>query len=196
MYKVVGMGLTRAFRVLWALEELGLEYEHDPAPPGSDTARALNPSGKVPILLDGETKITDSTAILTYLADKHGGLTHPAGTRERARQDALMHAFLDEIEGLLWVNSRHAFILPEDRRVPAIRPSLEWEYDRNIDRLAGRFVGPYLSGDQMTIADIVATHCLNWAHAAKFPTTNPVFKAYSKEMRNRPAFMQAQAKLA
>ena len=59
-------------RVLWALEELGLEYIHHSAAPRSEQVRALNPLGKIPILVDGDAVLTDSTAILTYLADKHG----------------------------------------------------------------------------------------------------------------------------
>ena len=86
MYKVIGTPQTRAFRVIWMLEELELPYELVPAPPRSEGVVAFNPSGKVPVLIDNGTPITDSTAIIQYLADKHGQLTHPAGTLERARQ--------------------------------------------------------------------------------------------------------------
>ena len=55
MYKVIGFPKTRAFRVLWMLEELGLDYDVDPVKPRSEEAKAYNPSGKVPVLLvDGE----------------------------------------------------------------------------------------------------------------------------------------------
>ena len=55
--------------------------------PHSEQVLARNPSGKIPVLVDGGTTVTDSTAIMTYLADRHGRLTFPAGTVERARQD-------------------------------------------------------------------------------------------------------------
>jgi glutathione S-transferase len=192
MYKVYGSIPTRTFRVLWLLEELGEPYELIETKPGSDTVLAVNPSGKVPVLQDGDAILTDSTAIMTYLADKHGKLTYPAGTVERAHQDALMHTLLDELDALLWTAARHGFILPEDKRVPAVKASLMWEFERNLDRLADRFVGPFLQGDKMTIADILATHCLNWAVGAKFPVRNETLDAYAKSMRARDAFKRAR----
>ncbi len=193
MYKVYGSVLSRAFRVLWMLEELGVAYEYHDTKPQSEAARALNPSGKVPILVDGEAVLTDSTAILTYLADKHGKLTYPAGTVARAHQDALTHTILDEFDAVLWTAARHSFVLPEDRRVPQVSDSLKWEFARNLDRLADRLVGPFLQGEAMTIADIICVHCLNWAYGAKFPMENEKLLAYAKEMRARDAFRRVRA---
>lgn len=193
MYKVYGSVTSRAFRVLWMLEEIGEPYDYIKAGPRSETVTALNPSGKVPVLTDGDAVITDSTAILTYLADKHQKLTFPAGTIERAHQDALTHAILDEMDAVLWTAARHGFILPEEHRVPDVKPSLKWEFTRNLDRLADRMVGPFLQGEQMTIADIIATHCMNWAIGAKFPVENEKMNAYAKAMRSRDAFKRVRA---
>jgi glutathione S-transferase len=193
MYKIYGSVTSRAFRVLWMLEEIGEPYEYIKTGPRSEAVIALNPSGKIPVLVDGDAVITDSTAILTYLADKHAKLTHPAGTVERAHQDALTHAVLDELDAVLWTAARHGFILPEEHRVPDVKPSLKWEFTRNLDRLADRMVGPFLQGEQMTIADIIATHCLNWATGAKFPVENEKMNAYAKSMRDRAAFKRVRA---
>ena len=84
MYRVIGTVKSRAFRVLWMLEELGQPYEMLPVPPRSEEARSFNPLGKIPALVDGDEVLTDSVAIMTYLADKHGGLTALAGTAARA----------------------------------------------------------------------------------------------------------------
>lgn len=192
MYTVLGTVNSRAFRVFWTLEEIGVPYEFVQAGPRSDAAVALNPSGKVPILQEGSETLTDSTAIITYLADKHCTLTHPAGTIARAHQDALTHMLLDEFDSVLWTAARHTFVLPEDRRVPEIRPSLEWEFARSVDRLADRFKGPFLQGDKMTVADIVGTHCLNWAIGAKFPIESDTLLSYAKSMRARDAFKRAR----
>ncbi len=193
-YTVIGSSKTRAFRVLWLLEELGLTYEHLPLRAASDEVRPFNPSGKVPVLLVDGTVLTDSTAILTYLADRHGQFTFPAGSLDRARQDGFTGLILDEFEGLLWTSSRHSFILPEELRLPAIKPSLKWEFARNLARLAGRFDGPYLMGEQMTVADVVLTHCLVWAEVAKFPQEEPKFADYLARMRARRAFQRALAR--
>lgn len=193
MYKVYGSVVTRTFRVLWMLEEIGEPYEFVEAPPHSDVTTALNPSGKVPVFQVGDDTITDSTAILTYLADRHGKLTFPAGTIARARQDAITHMLLDELDAVLWTAARHSFALPKDKRVPEVKPSLQWEFARNLARLSDRFEGPFLMGETMTIADIIATHCLNWASSAKFPLESETLSAYAKTMRTREAFLRARA---
>jgi glutathione S-transferase len=193
MYKVYGNIGSRAFRVLWMLEELGEPYEFIPSKPHSDVVRALNPSGKIPILEVDGTVLTDSTAILTYLADSHGKLTFPAGSLQRGVQDGLTNAINDEFDAVLWMATRHSFVLPEEIRLPEIKTSLKWEFARNLGRLADRFAGPYLQGETMTLADIICTHCLNWAHNAKFPVENEKMQDYVKSMRARPAFKRVAA---
>jgi len=107
MYTLIGTPQSRAFRVIWCLEELGLEhgkdYEIVPAGPGGDDIIKVNPSGKVPALVaknenGGEDVIIDSVAICQFLADKHGGLTFPAGTIERAKMDSFIHLAVDEFD--------------------------------------------------------------------------------------------------
>ncbi len=196
MYKLIGFPQTRTFRVMWMLEEIGAEYELEPSPPGSDPVRAYNPSGKIPVLIVDGTTLTDSTAIMTYLADKHAVLTHPPGTLERAQQDAITNLILDEFDALLWNVSRHGFILPKEMRVPEVIQSCGWEFSRNLDRLESRMEGPFLMGDTMTIADIIAVHCFAWALSVKFPIESAKIKAYAKGLRNRPAYQAAQARAA
>jgi glutathione S-transferase len=193
-YTAIGSVKTRAVRVVWMLEELGQPYDFIPLRPASEEARQVNPSGKVPVLIAGGVTLTDSVAIMTYLADKHGQFTYPAGTLERARQDGLTGLVLDEIEGLLWTSSRHTFILPEEMRLPAIKPSLRWEFERNLARLSQRLVGPFLMGAQMTVPDILLAHCLSWAIAAKFPEPDPQMAAFHARMTARPAYLRASAR--
>jgi glutathione S-transferase len=194
MYTVIGSTNTRTLRVLWLLEELGQAYTHITAAPQSAEARAHNPVGKVPTLIDGAASITDSTAIMTYLADKHGAFTAKAGTPDRAQQDSLTHFLLDEFDALLWMSARHSFVLPEDMRLPAIKESLKWEYARNLGRLAARLKGPYLMGDEMTVPDILAAQCLSWGLAAKFPSPEGALADYLAMMRARPAYLRATAR--
>lgn len=192
MYKVYGKVATRAFRVIWLLEELGEPYELIEAGPQSPEIRAVNPTGKVPALVvDGQT-LTDSSAIMTYLADKHGKFTYPAGSIQRAQQDALFHAMIDEFDALLWTALRYGHLFPDENRVPEIVPGLKREFERNLQRFSDRFVGPFLQGEDMTIADILLIHCLNWAHNAKFPIENEKLKAFGKKMRSRDAYIRAQ----
>ncbi|SLN18236.1 hypothetical protein ROJ8625_00616 [Roseivivax jejudonensis] len=193
-YTVIGMRQSRAFRVLWMLEELGQDYTHVPAAPRSEEVTRVSPLGKLPVLLDGDHVIPDSAAILTYLADKHGGFTHAAGTPERARQDAWTFRILDELDALLWTAARHSFVLPEADRVPEVKDSLKSEYARNLERLTKEIPGPYVMGDTMTVPDIILCHCGGWAIAAKFPPPPDAFKAYAKNLRSREAFARADTR--
>lgn len=194
MYTVIGGLRSRTFRVLWMLEELGERYEHQAAAPRSDEVRRHISSGKVPVLLTDGAALTDSVAIMTFLADRHGKLTFPAGTLDRARQDGHTQFIVDELDATLWTASRHSFVLPEERRVPQIKDSLKWEFSVALDRLAERLGGgPFLMGETMTIPDILATHCCNWALNAKFPDPPAAVAAYLDRMRSREAFKRTQA---
>jgi glutathione S-transferase len=192
-YTVIGNVKSRALRVLWTLEELGLDYEHVDAGPRSDEVTRISPAGKVPVLVADGVPITDSVAIMTFLADRHGALTFPAGTIDRARQDSLTQMILDEIDAVLWTAARHSFVLPEDLRIGAIKDSLKWEFARSEKALVARMAedGPFLMGETMTIADILLAHCGGWAIAAKFPISEPRLRDHIAMMRDRPAFHRA-----
>lgn len=194
MFTVIGSAANRSFRVLWMMEELGVEYEHVAANPRSDEAKAFVPTGKMPAIKIGDEIYTDSVAILTFLADKHNALTFPAGSVERLTQDGHMQFVNEELDSVLWTAAKNKFILPEDVRMPEIDTSLKWEFTRSLERLEERLGdGPFLMGDTFTIADIIAVHCLNWAFAAKFPAANDRVKAYSKAARSREAYRRAYA---
>ena len=196
MYTVVGSIKSRAFRVMWMLEELGQEYTHIDAVPRSEEAMKYNPLGKIPALIDGDHVLTDSVAIMTYLGDKHGALTARAGTPERAHQDALTFWLIDEFDAVLWAAAKHSFVFPKEQRVPEIKDSLKAEFTRSATKLAERLDGHYLVGGQMTHADILACHCLNWSIGAGFPRVDDRLGKWASSMRERPAFKAAQAKVS
>jgi glutathione S-transferase len=153
MYTVIGATKTRAFRVMWMLEELGQDYIQIDAGPRSEEALKYNPSGKIPALLDGDDILTDSVA-------------------------------------------KHSFAFPEELRVPAVKESAKAEFARSADVLADRLDGPYLVGDTMTHADILACHCINWSIGANFPRVDDRLAKWAASMSDRPAFKAAQAKIA
>lgn len=193
--KVIGSGKSRALRVIWMLEELGEPFEHLPAPPRSDDVVALNPSGKVPVLVVDETPVTDSTAILTYLADRFGAFTAPAGTLDRVRQDSMTQFLLDEFDSALWMAARHSFILPEQLRQSAIKDSLKWEVANSQTTLVRRIGdNPFVMGEEMSVPDFILAHCLTWAITAKFPIEEPALRDYLDRMRARPAYQRAIAR--
>ncbi len=192
-YTVIGAVKSRALRVLWTLEELGLEYDHIDAAPHSEAITRVSPAGKVPVLVADGHVLTDSVAIMTFLADRHGALGFAPGTVARARQDSLTHLILDEFDALLWTAARHSFVLPESLRLPAIKDSLIWEFTRSQAHMVARMdaTGPFVMGDTMTIADILLAHCCGWAANAKFPVTEPRLQDHMAMMRARPSFGRA-----
>jgi glutathione S-transferase len=195
MYTVIGTVKSRAARAIWLLEELGVAFEHIAAPPRSEGVVSVNPAGKVPVLIEDGVLITDSTAIVQYLADKHGQFTYPAGTLDRARQDSLTQFLLDEFDAALWMAARHSFVLPEELRQSGIKDSLKWEFERSQKTLVARMgKGPFLMGAQMTVPDIILTHCLSWAMTAQFPLMQERLNSYANAMRARPAFQRAMAR--
>jgi len=195
MYTLIGATKTRALRVSWMLEELGQDYDQVQCGPGSDEAKAHNPLGKIPALIDGDSVLTDSVAIMTYLADKHGALTAPAGTPERARQDAMTLWLIDEMDAVLWTFAKHNFTLPEAVRVPAITSGLHAEYAATLQTLSDRLGDqPFLMGNAISIPDLLAVHCLGWGHMARFPPMDDKLKAWAKGLRARDAYVRALAR--
>ncbi|GGA19702.1 glutathione S-transferase family protein [Neptunicoccus cionae] len=194
MYTVVGSPKTRAFRVVWAMEELGLEYDLVSEPPRGETASALNPTGKIPCLKVGHATIIDSVAILQYLADKHGALTYEAGTLERAEQDSFTQFICDEIDGALWTAARNDFVNPEEKRVAAIKDVLVWEMERSVKALEQRLGDrEFLMGDRFTVPDILLTHCAGWMRGTGFPLESDTLRAYVRRNIEREAYKKASA---
>ena len=190
MYKVYGSAMSRANRVIWALEELNQPYELIKTAPRSEQAFALTPTGKIPILVDGDLTVWDSTSILTYLSDKHQALTFPVGSPERARLTSVICFATDEIEQSVWAASKHGFILPEDlRRLEEITPALHHDFDRamkTLEILLGD--GPFVMGEDFTIADIILGALGGWAKAIRFPEPPAKVADYMARVRSRPGW--------
>jgi len=158
MYTLVGSPKSRAFRVLWMLEELGVDYEIEAVGPRTPEILALNPSGKLPVLKDGDDAIIDSTAIIQYLADKHGKFTYAAGSIERAKQDSFTCFALDDLDGILWTTAKHSFIFPEEMRAAGVKAAARYDFAKSLTALEKRLGdNEYVMGDTFTVPDIIIT---------------------------------------
>ncbi|MDA9004530.1 glutathione S-transferase family protein [Amylibacter sp.] len=192
MYKVIGNTNTRAMRVLWAMQEIGLNYNHLRVNARSPEALKANFSGKVPSLDVDGIIINDSTAIITYLADKYNKLTFLPGTIERAQQDSFTQFILDELDAVLWTAARHSFVLPKELRVSEVKDTLRWEFAKSIKTLELRMGdGPNLMGEKFTIPDIILTHIGGWARVAKFDIPDGKLREYFRRQIKRPAYISA-----
>lgn len=201
MLKLYGMPKTRSTRITWALEELGAEYQFIPVNLAKGEGQApdflaLNPAGKVPVLVDGELVLTESAAICTYLGDKfpETGLVPRPGTAERAKYDQWCFFVLTELEQPLWTIAKHKFALPAERRVPEIKETAVWEFRKAAGVLEKGLEGKeYLIGDQFTLVDILAAHTLAWARGARIFHEIDLLDDYMRLQLARPAYSAAAA---
>src|SRR5690606_9955640 len=124
MIKLYGTPPTRALRAIWLLNELGLEYQMLPVDILKGETRepdflALNPAGKVPVLVDGDLVITESSAIQLYLADKYSQAGFiPETVEDRAKMYRWIFFLATEIEQPLWRIARNTFLYTEEKQLP------------------------------------------------------------------------------
>lgn len=189
MYTLIGTYKSRAFRVAWMLNELGAPFAFDTIPPRDPKLAEINPSLKVPVLKDGSDYIIDSVAIIQYLADKHGKLTFPAGTVERAHQDSFTQFAVDDVESSIWVAAKHMFALPKEYRVPDVRRACEFDFNRAMATLSVRLADrTYVMGETFTVPDVLLGHCAMWAAATGWPIPDGNVANYVARLHARPAY--------
>jgi glutathione S-transferase len=196
MYKAVGSRGSRVSRVLWMLEELGEPYEFVPAKLRSPELYALNPSGKSPVLIDGDLVLTDSAAICVYLADKHAGKGMGAnpGLAGRAEMDGWMHFLQSEFEAPLWNKLRHRFLLPQEVRVD-VGPAAAHDFALEVETLDRRLGDKkFALGDRFSAVDVMLGDMGGWARGGKFRIASERVAAYFDRVLARPARARSQAK--
>ena len=194
-----GGATSRTIRAHWALEELGLEYEAKLIGPRTGATqtpafRALSIKEKVPVLVDDGLVLTESAAIVTYLGDKHGGLTPPLGSAERARYYEWMSFILMELDAhTLYVIRKHRDLAALYGEAPVAVEAARQGFEKQI-RWAEERLGdaPYAVGDAFSGADILLVSCLDWARAYGF-TLAPALDAYRERHHERPAYRRAAA---
>jgi glutathione S-transferase len=184
------------------LEELGQEYQFDLvdlAKGGhkSEAYLALNPGGKVPAMRDDDLLMTESGAIVTYLADKfpQAGLIPPAGTKQRGSYEQWAYFALCELEQGLWNIGKHSFVYPEEKRVKGMKETGAMEFQVALALLSeGLGDKTYILGDEFSMADVLLGHTLLWADAFKQPIEQPNVQAYYQRVCARPALAAAKAR--
>lgn len=185
-------------KVVWALEELELAYEHIELGGkfgGTDTPqyRAMNPNGLVPTLSDGDLTIWESHAIVRYLSAEYGsGLLFPVEPRERAIVDQWTDwtatSFQLAWSGLFWAKVR----TPLPKQDPAAISRALANAIRHFEILEARLGQvPFLAGEQLTYADIVAGVSLfRWTTMGIEAPHLPNVDAWHQRLRARPAFVK------
>ena len=114
---------ARSIRVRWTLQELDVAFEAvtiDLFAGGHRRPEFLriNPAGKLPVLVDGDMILTESIAIVLYLAEKYPEKELiPADVRQRAQLSRWLLFTTTELEQPLWRIRRHTAVYPRDKRL-------------------------------------------------------------------------------
>lgn len=184
---------SRSGRILWLVEELGVEHDlryvdirrvqdgsgrRDPANP--------HPDGKVPALRHDGAVITESAAIAVYLTDlaPEAGLGAPVGSPERGALLTWLAWTAGEMEPALW--SRISGSIEGD-------PVARARYDAVVARILGALeTGPYLMGERFTAADVMIGSAVAWAR--EHMPASATLDAWLARIGDRPANRRAVAR--
>jgi glutathione S-transferase len=184
---------TRSIRARWTLQELGIDFEAIPIDLLAGEHRSpaflkINPAGKLPVLVDGDMVLTESIAIVLYLAEKYRekGLI-PADLQQRAQLMRWLLFTTTELEQPLWRIARHTRLYPEEKRLPA-ELVLAREDFVAMARVLDEHMRDrqYVVGDAVTIADFVLAYTLDWATMVRLLDGFPRLEAYMGDMYARP----------
>jgi glutathione S-transferase len=211
MITVHHLNNSRSQRILWLLEEIGVEYQikhyqRDPktmlAPP---ELRAVHSLGKSPVITDGELTLAESGAIIEYLAGRYGRQLLPAeGSPERLRCTYWLHfaegsAMPPLLLKLVFDTLERApmpfFVKPIARGISSkmkgtyINPQLR----QTLDYLEGELgKSEWFAGDSFSVADIQMSFPLEAAASrAGLDASRPKLKAFLERIHARPAYQRA-----
>jgi glutathione S-transferase len=197
--KIYGIARTRAFRPLWMAKELGIDYEHDPIEIGDAGARtpeflAINPNGRLPVIVDGDFVLFESLAITMYMAKKHSpGRLYPATLEGEPRTWQWGFWTVTEVDRGVNIWSLHAVRLPPAQRDAAKREEalrvLVAPF-RVLDAAVSR--QSYLLGDVFTVADLNVAAVISRAIEMDLSAV-PNLKAWLTRCLDRPAARKALA---
>ena len=187
---------TRATRVRWMLEELGLPYEREVLDFGKGDMRTpsyleRHPHGKVPALEIDGTRLIESAAMCMHLCDMHPeqGLAPAVGTPERARWYQWIVYAISTLDEALIPRIFHTALLPEERRDPKIveRADATWAIAAPFlsNALAGQ---DHLLGETFSAADVVIGYDVALAGRQGLLEAHPTLAAYLERLAARPAF--------
>jgi len=192
---------ARSFRPLWMLEELGLAYELKMLPfPPRVLARdylALNPLGTIPLMIDGDVKMTESSGICHYLGAKFGPTPLMVGPDEPAYGAFLNWMYFSDAT-LTFPQTlvlRYSQLEPEERRVPQVATDYaKWFLGRLRAVEAATATAETLCAGRFTAADIVIGYALRLASSIGLAKDfGPGVAAYWARLQAREGYQRAVA---
>ena len=195
-----GVGTSRTLRAHWALIELDLDYATQPIRTRTSAMEdpafmALHPRGKIPVLVDGDLVVSESAAIVTYLAETYGSDANPlipAAYGARAKYFEWMSFISMELDATsLYVLRRHVDLQrPTARHRPPMIRRGNISVDDPIGRAGIAFRRQFFLGHAFSGADILMISCLNFSDRYDIALLAEV-AAYRERVSARPAYQAA-----
>jgi glutathione S-transferase len=186
---------SRAANAVWMLEEVGTPYElrYVDLMKGAQKAPdvvALNPMGKLPVLVDGDAVVTELAAIALYLADRY------AYGRLAPRVD-------DPARGTYL---RWSLFAPSVIEPGCIARSAGWPFregqagwgshEAMLSAIESAVAKGFLLGDTFSMADVIFGGTVRYMLMFKMLEPRPAFTAYAERLVSRPAYQRAEARNA
>jgi glutathione S-transferase len=182
---------TRSLSALWLLEELGVRYRMETVKMQSPQYLAVNPRGWVPMIVDGETRVTETPAICLYLADRYG-----LGTLAPKLEDPARGPYMS------WTVWATAVLEPasalDGHDIPPKRPGA-WHFGfgplaRELEVLREALAAggdAWLLGDRFSAADVMVGTVVGMRlFTAELPRESWLV-AYAERCEARPAYRRA-----
>ncbi len=192
---------ARSFRPLWMLEEMALVYELKmlPFPPRvlAKEYLAINPLGTIPFMIDGETKMTESSGICHYLGTKYGPTPLIVDVEEPAYGAFLNWMYFSDAT-LTFPQTlvlRYTQFESEERRIPQVAADYaKWFLGRLRAVEVAVEDGETLCAGRFTAADIVIGYALRLAETIGLSKDfGPNVAAYWARLQQREGFQRALA---
>lgn len=201
MLTVHHLGKSQSERIVWLCEELGIDYElklYARAPVmAPDDYRALHPIGSAPVITDGDVTLAESGAVVEYILVKYGNGRLRIAQDDPAWPDYLYwfhfaNGTLQPAFMRLMISGR--FDPPEDH--PALKLGQQ-RMQRILAMMDARLAQvPYLAGDELTAADIMAVFSLTTMRYFQPYDLSPYpcIQQYLVRIGARPAYQRAMLK--
>lgn len=194
-----GASTPRSLRPIWMAEELGLDYEHRPIGPRTGETQTpeytrMNRKQKIPFLVDGEIRLSESVAICRYLlgAYANGEVYLPDTAQAKAKEDEWCCYIFGELdETSLYVMRRHSDLAEIYGASEVVTASAAAYLGRHLGVLSEHLQGRgYLMEQGFSFPDLLLVSCLDWAlfYGVELP---PVVSAYRDRISVRPAYERA-----
>ena len=187
---------SRSQRILWLLEELGLDYEikayeRDPATRlAPKDLLAVHPLGKSPVITDGETVVHESGAIIDYLVRRHGENRLQPAPGSQAYEQYVQWLHYAEGSAMLPLLLKMYVGRLGEAGAP-LAPRIDGEIANHLGFIDASLAGKdYLLGE-FTAADVQMSFVGEVAGAHRVRASYPNLQAWVERMHARPAYLAA-----